>query len=78
MIVQENKAELLAFAGEYVLGTLQGEARDMFERQLATDFDLQSEVADWEQRLSPLAASIEPVVPPRQHLASDRDGYLAA
>jgi len=64
MIVQENKAELLAFAGEYVLGTLQGEARDMFERQLATDFDLQSEVADWEQRLSPLAASIEPVVPP--------------
>ena len=41
-------------AGEYVLGTLDGEARDRFEARLSTDGEAQQAVAQWEARLSSL------------------------
>jgi quercetin dioxygenase-like cupin family protein len=41
-------------AGEYVLGTLDGEARNRFESRLSSDGDAQQAVAQWEARLSSL------------------------
>ena len=49
---------------EYVLGTLTGEARAAFELELARDESLRRAVADWSERLQPLADSIAPVAPP--------------
>jgi anti-sigma-K factor RskA len=44
-------------AGEYVLGTLDGEARERFESRLSIDGDAQRAVAQWESRLSPLGGT---------------------
>jgi anti-sigma-K factor RskA len=53
-------------AAEYVLGTLRGPARRRFERLLPAHPALREGVAQWQARLEPLAASIEPVnAPPR-------------
>ncbi|MEJ2621532.1 MAG: anti-sigma factor [Candidatus Thiodiazotropha sp.] len=51
-------------AGEYVLGTLQGEERVAFENQLQRDIRLQEEVDAWQQRLAPMLEGIDPVSPP--------------
>jgi anti-sigma-K factor RskA len=51
-------------AGEYVLGTLQGSARQRFERWLREDAALRREVEEWEQHLNPLALAMPPVKPP--------------
>jgi anti-sigma-K factor RskA len=51
-------------AAEYALGTLHGGARRRFIRLLADRADVRLAVAQWEQRLSPLANSISPVNPP--------------
>jgi len=51
-------------AAEYVLGTLRGPARRRFEALLAAHPVLRDAVAQWQQRLQPLAAGIEPVEPP--------------
>jgi anti-sigma-K factor RskA len=51
-------------AGEYVLGTLHGRARQRFERLLLEDAGLQTVVTDWESRLNPLAEMLSPVEPP--------------
>ncbi len=48
---------------QYVLGTLTGAARQRFSTYLRDDSDLQQRVAQWEQRLQPLAAGITPVEP---------------
>jgi anti-sigma-K factor RskA len=50
-------------ASEYVLGTLQGSARRRFESLLSGHPLLRECVIQWQARLSPLAASIEPVEP---------------
>ncbi len=42
-------------AAEYVLGTLEGDARDRFHRALEQDPALQSLVASWQERLGALA-----------------------
>ena len=57
--------ELLA--AEYVLGTLEADARERFARELAGDASLQALVADWERRLSTLDEAVPPVEP-RQEL----------
>lgn len=64
MNTQEKREEREDLAGEYVLGTLQGEARDAFERQLASDAQLRAEVVAWEARLAPMLDAVEPVSPP--------------
>lgn len=45
-------------AGEYVLGTLRGKDRELFERIVAHDTELQEEVARWERRLGPLNETV--------------------
>lgn len=66
MSAHDHKVENHELAGEYVLGSLQGDARDRFERRLIDDLDLQREVAAWERRLAPMLESVEPVTPPPQ------------
>ena len=53
-----------ALAAEYALGTLQGRARRRFERSLKDDPALRTLVTQWQTRLAPLEAAIEPVRPP--------------
>jgi anti-sigma-K factor RskA len=55
-----------ALAAEYVLGTLQGRDREEFEREMARDYRLRSEVEAWENRLNPMLETIDPVAPPRE------------
>ena len=50
-------------AAEYVLGTLRGRARSRFEALLPAHPALREAVAQWEQRLVPLAANVKPVEP---------------
>ena len=56
----------LTEAGEYVLGTLRGTERDLFEKVLERDADAREHVAYWEQRLSDLELSL-------QHLESNAE-----
>lgn len=51
----DQERDLLA--AEYVLGTLDGPARDEFVEALAHDAGLQNLVAEWERRLAGLAAA---------------------
>jgi anti-sigma-K factor RskA len=51
-------------AGEYVLGTLHGPARQRFERWLKEDAQLRRLVKEWEQHLHPLVESLPSVEPP--------------
>jgi anti-sigma-K factor RskA len=53
-----------ALCAEYALGTLQGRARRRFERSLKDDPQLRQLVAEWQGRLAPLDALVEPVQPP--------------
>lgn len=59
-----NRNLQILLAGEYVLGTLKGKARQRFAYLLRTRQDLQSAVSDWEQDLHPLSSSVTPVDPP--------------
>lgn len=56
-----------ALAGEYVLGTMPLAERQAFEKRLATDPELQKQVAAWEERFLPYTALAEPV-PPSEYL----------
>jgi anti-sigma-K factor RskA len=51
-------------AAEYVLGVLSAAERRDFERRLAAEPTLRSEVEFWEARLGELAAAVEEVAPP--------------
>lgn len=53
-----------ALAAEYVLGTLDGEARAALRRALAGDAALREAVAAWERRLMPLAENAPAMAPP--------------
>jgi anti-sigma-K factor RskA len=55
-----------ALAGEYVLGTLRGRARSRFEEHMRRDRAVAGEVARWETALTPLAARVPPVEPPKR------------
>lgn len=59
----DDPQERSATAGEYVLGTLDAEARAAFERALLGDRGLQAEVYGWQDRLLGLALTIAPVEP---------------
>jgi anti-sigma-K factor RskA len=51
-------------ASEYVIGTLRGRARARFQALLRYDPDLRRTVAEWEARLTPLAAAAGEIAPP--------------
>ena len=51
-------------AAEYVLGTLRGRARARFQSLLKYDTDLRRLVADWQARLTPMAAAAGDIEPP--------------
>jgi len=53
-----------ALAGEYVLGTLRGRARQRLERLARTDRIVADAVRGWEERLLPLAEALPPIAPP--------------
>jgi len=53
-------------AGEYVLGTLDAKARELFERILRHDRALQRSVREWEHRLAPLDGTTPPREPPER------------
>lgn len=58
----ERLSDLLA--AEYAVGTLRGGAKRRFERLLRTDPALAQRVADWQERLVPLALAAPAVAPP--------------
>jgi anti-sigma-K factor RskA len=64
MMPEDQVNDLKILAGEYVLGTLQGQERIDFEQRLQTDPLLQGEVDAWQRRLDPMLDCIEPVTPP--------------
>jgi anti-sigma-K factor RskA len=51
-------------AAEYVLGTLHGRARARFQSLMRYDAGLRAMVAEWEARLTPLAAAAGEIAPP--------------
>ncbi|HVM82242.1 MAG TPA: anti-sigma factor [Candidatus Binatia bacterium] len=59
-----NPEEREARIAEYVLGTLAGAEREAFEAELARDAALQRAVADWSDRMQPLADSVPAEAPP--------------
>ncbi len=61
----ENRQLQDLLAGEYVLGTLRGPARDRFERYLQDSSELQQAVAFWETALAPLARCPAQEPPPQ-------------
>ncbi len=54
-----NKDWWLLEAGEYVLGTLRGPERDLFEKLLTRDADARRMVAYWERRFSDLDPALD-------------------
>jgi anti-sigma-K factor RskA len=58
----EDDRDLLA--AEYVLGVLEGAERDAVTRRADRDEGLSAAIADWEERLAPMAAIVTPVAPP--------------
>lgn len=60
----DDRLELDALAGEFVLGSLSARERRDADLRLATDPDFARLVADWRQRLAPLDDSVPPVAPP--------------
>ncbi len=55
--------DLDALAGEYVLGTLSGDERAAVERRMLDNPALATAIDDWQDRLSPLATRLAPVIP---------------
>ncbi|WP_110687923.1 anti-sigma factor [Salinicola aestuarinus] len=51
-------------AGEYVLGTLDDEARRSLEQRLPREPVLRDAIARWESRLTPYTSMVDPVTPP--------------
>lgn len=53
-------------AAEYVLGTLRGEQRSQFEEAIEKDPEIDGEVNEWQNRLSPLSKATPSVMPPKR------------
>jgi len=60
---EDSADDLSMTALEYALGTLPAGERAAFARQLATEAAARTALAEWEQKLAPMAAAIEPVEP---------------
>ncbi len=60
----EDRDWWLAEAGEYVLGTLSNAEAKFFEEQMRDNPSLHSMVLYWQERLQPLASTVQPIDPP--------------
>lgn len=67
MNIRHNEALREKLASEYVLGTLRGGARRRFETWLGDDAALRRTVAEWQDRLYPLA-ELSPAIRPAAHV----------
>ncbi|HEY1502777.1 MAG TPA: anti-sigma factor [Stellaceae bacterium] len=63
-MIPQDRDELNALAGEYVLGVLEPAERRELEAALATNASLRSAVAFWEEQLHPLSSLAAPAEPP--------------
>jgi anti-sigma-K factor RskA len=63
-MIPEDREELNALAGEYVLGVLEPAERREVEAALVTNSDLRHAVAFWGEQLHPLSALAAPAEPP--------------
>ena len=68
-----TRDEAEGLAAEYVLGTLDEEARAAFVRVLADDPSLRKLVEEWEGRLGTLSTSVTPVSNSERHSISVMD-----
>jgi anti-sigma-K factor RskA len=59
-----SREALHALAGEYVVGTLRGQARRRFESLVRHDREAREILERWESALTPLAERLAPVEPP--------------
>ena len=60
----QDEEELSLAAGEYVLGTMRGEERKQFEREMAANFVVRREVYAWQDRLFNLNLVSQPAETP--------------
>jgi anti-sigma-K factor RskA len=65
-------------AGEYALGVLQGEAREVFARRIADNPGLAAKLRFWEEHFAQLANEIAPVTPSQNVLAKIEDRLFGA
>ena len=61
---QENNIELDELAAEYVLGTLEGDDRLLFQQRIKGDPEAAEAVQQWENRLAPMLDAVSEVTPP--------------
>lgn len=66
MNIRHNIVLRQKLSAEYVLGTLKGGARRRFEGWLHQDADLRNIVAQWQQRIAPMAEFAGAVTPPKR------------
>lgn len=67
MNTHDTRADDIAcLAGEYVLGTLSAASRAGVEARMANDAALRTAVEQWQEKLAPLHALVEPVEPSTQ------------
>jgi len=73
-----NRDDSTPLAAEYVLGVLGAQDRRDFERRLAQEPSLRTEVEYWEGRLGTLASEVKPVEPPAQVWANIQTALQSA
>ena len=61
--MNDSSDDIQLLAGEYVLGTLSGASRTGVETRMVNDAALRTAVEQWQEKLAPLHALVEPVEP---------------